>query len=182
MNRSMEAHNALALRGYPVCSYGTGTLVRLPGLSADRPAEFAFGTPYEDMHAELRRAAAPAYRANGVLGMLERNAKIKRAPQRWAAAAGKERFDLVICYEARVFDAVVEDFVVARSPVVFQPAFVINLEVPDTHSSAAVGAAVTVELVDKLDAAENLQAEIYSVVGEIEAKTDSKIFVVPVFY
>lgn len=180
MNRSMEAHNALSLRGYFVRSYGTGTLVRLPGLSADRPAEFAFGTPYADMTTTLVRSSAAAYEANGVLGMLRRNAAIKTAPHRWAAA--KERFDVVVCFEARVFEAVVEDFVVNRSPVAFQPAFVVNLEIPDTHSSAKVGAKITVDLIEKLDRAQNLPEEIYVIVDQIERENESKIFVVPVFY
>lgn len=181
MNRSMEAHRLLALRGYAVRSYGTGSHVRLPGLSAERPAVFNFGVPYEAMQAELRRAHAGAYAANGVLAMLERNARVKRAPERWADA-GKERFDVVLCFEARVFEAVVEDFVCARSPTVFQPAFVLNLEVLDTHAAAAVGAQVAVDLVEKLNACDDLYEDVYRIVKETEEQSDSTIFCVPAFF
>jgi RNA polymerase II subunit A C-terminal domain phosphatase SSU72 len=181
MNRSMEAHGALALRGYAVKSYGTGSHVRLPGLSADRPAVFDFGVPYETMSDELRRTNVQAYTQNGVLGMLDRNAKIKHAPESWALVA-KERFDLIICFEARVFEAVVEDFVSLRSPTVFQPAFIINLEVLDTHAAAAVGAEVAVDLVEQLDSCEDMFKDIYRVIKNIEEKSDSTIFCVPCFF
>lgn len=181
MNRSMEAHRVLALRGYSVKSYGTGSHVRLPGLSADRPAVFEFGVPYETMSSELRRTNAAAYTQNNVLSMLDRNAKIKRAPEQWAAAA-KERFDLILCFEARVFEAVVEDFVCVRSPAVFQPAFIINLEVLDTHSAAAVGAKVALDLVDQLNSCEDMYTDIYRIIKDVEDKSDSTIFCVPCFF
>jgi RNA polymerase II subunit A C-terminal domain phosphatase SSU72 len=181
MNRSMEAHGALALRGYSVRSYGTGSHVRLPGLAADRPAVFDFGTPYEAMKGELRRVSPDVYAANGVLAMLDRNAKIKRAPEQWASSA-KERFDVVLCFEARVFEAVVEDFVCSRSPTVFQPAFVVNLEVLDTHAAAAEGAKVAVSLVEQLDACADVQTEINRIIEDVEQMSDSHIFCVPVFF
>jgi RNA polymerase II subunit A C-terminal domain phosphatase SSU72 len=180
-NRSMEAHAALALRGYAVQSYGTGNCVKLPGLSADRPVVFKFGVPYEAMMAELQRKSADVYRNNGVLGMLSRNAKIKRAPEHWSQAA-KEKFDIIITFEARVFEAVVDDFVSSRSPVVFSPAFVFNLEIRDTHSDAAAGARVAVDLVEQLDASEDIETDIYGIVKDIEVKLGHSVFVVPVFF
>lgn len=180
-NRSMEAHAALALRGFSVQSYGTGTCVKLPGLSADRPVIYKFGVPYEHMLSELKRSNPDVYTQNGVLAMLSRNAKIKRAPEHWSHS-GKERFDVIIAFEARVFEALVEDFVCSRSPAVFAPAFIFNLEVRDTHSDAAEGARLTVELVEQLSACEDIESEVYKVVNDIEKKSGSSIFVVPVFF
>lgn len=179
-NRSMEAHQELALRGYAVRSYGTGSSVKLPGRSAAEPVVFPFNMPYDQMRAELRRRDEQLYVNNGVLAMLDRNAKIKRAPEQWKDA--RERADLVITFEERVFEAVVEDFMTNRSPTVFAPAYVINLEVKDTHVEAAAGAKLAVDLVEAMAESENIDQDVDRIVAELEKKSRHSILVAPVFY
>ncbi|KAK4552948.1 RNA polymerase II subunit A C-terminal domain phosphatase [Recurvomyces mirabilis] len=85
-NRSMEAHLRLTTTTppYPTISFGTGSLVRLPGPSISQPNVYNFNTTsYSSMYDELAGKDQRLYRANGILPMLERNKGVKWGPERW---------------------------------------------------------------------------------------------------
>ncbi|OWB76406.1 hypothetical protein B5S32_g557 [[Candida] boidinii] len=138
-NRSMEAHKVLKENGFLVRSYGTGSAVRLPGPTFDKPNVFPFGTPYDKILEVLNSQDTRMHRSNGVLSMTERNRTIKTAPERWpyygsqsVLPAGNGNpdeqlkqqndaefpefedsldFNIIFTCEERCFDAVVEDFI-----------------------------------------------------------------------
>ncbi|EME83522.1 uncharacterized protein MYCFIDRAFT_6894, partial [Pseudocercospora fijiensis CIRAD86] len=86
-NRSMEAHLRLTTAPsgpYPTISFGTGSLVRLPGPSISQPNVYTFNsTSYANMYDELLAKDKRLYNANGILPMLERNKNVKWGPERW---------------------------------------------------------------------------------------------------
>lgn len=43
----------ISKKGYNVKSYGTGSVVKLPGASANEPIVYPFGTTYEEMYQDL---------------------------------------------------------------------------------------------------------------------------------
>uniref|UniRef100_F1LF31 RNA polymerase II subunit A C-terminal domain phosphatase SSU72 n=1 Tax=Ascaris suum TaxID=6253 RepID=F1LF31_ASCSU len=105
MNRSMEAHSFLQKRGFNVESFGSGSQVKLPGPSPDRPNCYEFGVAsYDFIYNDLKSKDPQLYTQNGLLNMLDRNRRIKGMPQKFQHFKGK--FDVIICLEERVYDQV----------------------------------------------------------------------------
>ena len=167
----MEAHLRLSLSAYPVLSFGTGSLVRLPGPSITQPNVYTFNsTSYTSIITSLLQKDSRLYRANGVLSMLERNRSIKYGPERWQdwpvghprldtlrkadkGAAGVEGgvVDVVITCEERCWDAVVDNLLERGSPL-NRPVHVINVDIKDNHEEALVGGRAILDLADALNA------------------------------
>ena len=140
-NRSMEAHKVLADSGHDVVSYGVGTSVRLPGPNRHEPNVYEFGTPYKAILADLRSKPPkdqPHYERLGLISMLERNLKVKLAPEKWQTSAVHD-VDVVITFEETIMDTLIEDMLV-RAPAVLHPVLVVNLEVTDNNREALAAA------------------------------------------
>ena len=166
----MEAHLQLSAAKYPVVSFGTGSLVRLPGPSVTQPNVYAFNTTsYDSMYKELEDKDQRLYRANGLLTMLERNRGVKWGPERWQdwgvgrprldhvsdkGSAGVEGgvVDVVITCEERCWDAVVDDLLSRGSPL-NRPVHIINVDIKDNHEEALVGGRAILDLADSLNRA-----------------------------
>jgi RNA polymerase II subunit A C-terminal domain phosphatase SSU72 len=154
-NRSMEAHYVLSENRFDVCSYGTGNQVRLPGPSVDKPNVYSFGTPYQEIFEDLMRKDARLYSSNGLLNMLDRNRKIKRAPQKWHEEREK-MFDVILTCESKCFDSVCEDLL-SRDGKFNRSCHVINLEIKDNHEAASVGARLLLEITKEIEARSDIE-------------------------
>lgn len=143
----MESHKVLRDAGFDVHSAGTGSAVRLPGPSIDKPNVYPFGTPYEKIYKELMEQDPRLYRANGLAGMLERNQTIKPAPERWHDGRGV--FDFVFTCEERCFDSVSEDLL-HRGGNLNKIVHVINVDIKDDDENAKIGGQGILKLAARL--------------------------------
>lgn len=55
-----------------------------------------------------------SYTQNGILHMLDRNRRIKPKPERWQAC--KDKFEVVISCEERVYDQIIEGMYIQYYP------------------------------------------------------------------
>lgn len=166
----MEAHLRLSQANYPVISFGTGSLVRLPGPTITQPNVYQFNTTsYDSMYKELEAKDARLYTNNGILNMLGRNRDVKWGPERWQdwqigvprlqhdsdrGSKGTEGgiVDVVFTCEERCWDAVVDDLLNRGSPL-NRPVHVINIDIKDNHEEAHVGGQAILDLANSLSAA-----------------------------
>jgi RNA polymerase II subunit A C-terminal domain phosphatase SSU72 len=168
----MEAHLQLARHGFPVISFGTGSLVRLPGPSISQPNIYNFNvTSYDSIFHELESKDLRLYKANGLLPMIDRNRHIKWGPERWQdwpvgmprvseqqknnqGSQGTEAgvVDIVFTCEEKCWDSVVEDLITRGSPL-NRPVHVFNIDIKDNHEEAVYGAKAILELANRLTAA-----------------------------
>ncbi|KAJ4865836.1 Ssu72-like family protein [Raphanus sativus] len=180
-NRSMEAHFLLKRQGLDVASYGTGSHVKLPGPSAREPNVYDFGTPYKQMFDELRRKDPELYKRNGILQMLKRNLNVKLAPQRWQDNGGDGVFDVVMTFEEKVFDSVLEDLNNREQPLM-RTILVMNLEVKDNHEEAAIGGRLALELCQEIEGNETWEDTIDDIVAGFEKQHRRKLVYSISFY
>ncbi|CAM9564823.1 unnamed protein product [Ectocarpus sp. 8 AP-2014] len=171
-NRSMMAHKLLKEHNFQVESYGTGREVRLPGKDIASPEVFPFGTPYRDIFDKLKAKDEALFCQNNLLPLVARNAMVKAAPQRFQEIEGPDMadFDVVLCFETRVFYLVVEDLQ-SRDPETFKPLHVINMTIKDSFEESAAAADSVLELCRTLDGVSQLEDETAGVLEVFTRKT-----------
>ncbi|KAL7492759.1 hypothetical protein ACHAWT_001798 [Skeletonema menzelii] len=172
INRSMEAHVRLQNAGMRVESYGTGTQVRLPGKSAMEPRIFKFGTPYADMYKSLSETPEDVafFMHNGVLQLCKRGASVKVAPKRWqdTPTTDVQNHDVVIAFEERIYDAVIEDLQCREPTEEFKAIHVICLDTKDNPHEAQLQGTVALELCWLLEQTEDLDSEAPELVEQFQ--------------
>jgi len=171
-NRSMEGHAVLSKKGFKVRSFGSGNQVKLPGPSADKPNVYEFGFPYDEMYQDLIVKDKPLYTQNGILHMLDRNRRIKTAPERFHNCFDK--FDVIFTCEERVYDQVVEELA-NRTPIDNTPVHVINFDIQDNHEEATIGAFLMLDLTNMMVQSEDLDNDIDELLQEFETKTNRRL-------
>ncbi|KAM5257215.1 RNA polymerase II subunit A C-terminal domain phosphatase SSU72-like [Ctenodactylus gundi] len=178
-NRSMEAHAVLSRKGFCVSSYGTGTRVKLPGPTPQRPNVYDFHTTYEQMRQDLLRKDPRLYTRNGLLGLLDRNQRIKPRPERFQSC--QDAFDLILTCDEGVYDLVVAELS-SREQVTRQPVHVVNVDIADDAEEAIVGALLLGELCQRLRDAEDLDHDIGRLLQDMEQKSGRPFLHTVCFY
>jgi len=147
MNRSMEGHSFLGKKGYDIESYGTGSMIKIPGESERKPNTYPFGTTYDSIYADLKSKDETLYTKNGMLHIMERNRRIKTGPERFQECG--RQFEIILTVEEKVYDQVLECFA-AREAESETPVHVINMNVVDNPEDATIGAFLLCELAQHL--------------------------------
>lgn len=111
--------------------------------------------------------------------MLDRNRRIKTAPERFQACS--EEFDVIITCEERVYDQVVE-FLENRESRSNVPVHIINVEITDNHDEAVAGAFLISDLVSMLAKTSDLDNEIDEVCYNFESENNKNILHSIMFY
>lgn len=157
----MESHKQLQDAGYNVQSFGTGSAVKLPGPTIDRPNVYDFGTPYEYIYQDLiSQECRKMYEANGLISMVNRDRLVKKAPEKWHYNAYAGKFDLIITCEERCFDSVLDDLMFRTCNVqkganqddndVKEVVHVINIDIKDDNENAKIGGKGILNLVNMI--------------------------------
>jgi len=178
-NRSMEAHHLLSKKGFRTKSYGTGSKVKLPGPTVDKPNVYDFNTPYEQIAEDLRNKDISFYTQNGLLNMLDRNKRIKGKPEKFQRC--NEEFDLIVTCQERVFDQVLE-YMNDREQVSMNLVHVVNVEIRDNHEEATLGSFIIYDLVEKLSNTEDPASDIDTVIDFLEKKRNKRFLHSVAFY
>ena len=166
-NRSMEAHDVLAKKGFQVTSFGTNSMIKLPGPTANTPNSYPFGTTYESIRQDLLAKDPVLYRSNGMLMLLDRNARIKTAPQRFQDRESVDD-ELIVTCEERCFDIVAEDLLQRQNlgeEAADRVVHLVNFDIVDSPEEATVGARSILQFVQQIE--ENKHKDLNDVIPQV---------------
>lgn len=157
---------------FQVSSYGVGRMVKLPGATIDSPNRYAFGsTTYADIYNDLKAKDEKFYQANGLLAMMQKDMKVKEAPQRFQdRPADGAPFDVLVTFESRVMDIVVDDLR-SKEGDGAHPCLVINMDVKDSAAEAATAALHALRLCQLLEEADDWEAEVDGILDRFADET-----------
>lgn len=108
-------------------SFGVGNHIKLPGPSPSQPNSYAFGSvTYKEIYDDLKQKDEKLYTHNGLLSMMQKDMKVKEKPQRWQDRTADDGvFDVVVTFEKRVMDMVVQNLQQGENGM--EPCMVINI-------------------------------------------------------
>ena len=100
---------------------------------------------------------------------------IKARPQRWQDESSRTlaTLDVVICYEERIFDAVVEDLQ-CREAFSAKPVHVVCIDIKDDAENAAMGGQIGLALAQQCEVSTNLEDDIADICERFEKEHEKK--------
>lgn len=159
-----------------VQSYGVGSKVTIASRNGP-PVQFKFGTPYREIEEKLfeNDDDKEYYKKQGFVKILERNKKIKNAPEKWQEVKKLHGvFDVVWCFEERIYDLLVED-INGRKPEEnddTRALHVISMHVDDNAQESEVAGQIVLEFCKKVNGFEpnELEEKIPPIVEDMSKK------------
>jgi len=112
--------------------------------------------------------------------MLERNVSVKTAPEKFQVERSVE-LDVIVTFETRVFDAVVE-YLSNRDSTSFKVVHVFGLHIKDNPEAALVGGQNTVQLLSMLAESDDWEENIAHTLEEFQQKSGKQVLHAVLFY
>lgn len=182
-NRSMEAHALMVKKGLQVDSYGTNSMVKIPGVKKERPNVYPFGTSYEKISEDLKEKDFNFYTQNGLLMLLERNKRIKAGPERFQNSINSI-YDIIVTCDQRCFDIVCDDLLHRKNAFHSEgiPVHIINIDIKDTHEDATMASKTIVSLCLEINSCNNLANQIEEILVSLYKSSPYPIQYTQLFY
>ena len=121
------------------------------------------------MLSTLKSRGESFFRAKGILDMLERNVKIKDVPERWQEHKNVAKFEVVVCFEERVFDILLEDLH-CRTAQGFRTVHVVNIDTRDNAQASIVSGGRALDFCRMCEEATDLDEEMPDIVTAVANK------------